>query len=232
MSLVFSYLDKTQWKYIHSILAYKTKTTFCQEKIQKINNIIYVNYFPWATAYARQFKQFHYHKCKEIPQQELNLYALTGLNKAIQKYQPTKYENATFSSYAKKYIIGELYLGMTELQPLTIVPKSERKKGALTRKRPIDSSLFFLMGDDEYLVDECNNRNNHMQPTRIQCENMWLQIDSANCSILVKQMIHLKFSFDFNKINSNQKIAKLLGYSEEYVRQELRAFFDTFFIDF
>jgi hypothetical protein len=229
-SIVFSYLDNNQWAKIHSVLIHKEKYAKFPEHIQKINNIIYFHYSPLAIKYARQFKQFHYYKCKEIPQQELNLYAFTGLSKAVTNYQPSKYENAYFFPYAKKYITGELYLGMSELQPLTIVPKSERKKSIFYRNKDTIGSSISLIGDDEYLVNQL--QPHYQRPINKDYEYFWSNVETANCSLTTKQMIHLKFSYDCNKIRSNQKIADMLGCSEEHVRQQLRAFFNTFFIYF
>jgi DNA-directed RNA polymerase specialized sigma subunit len=201
-----------------------------QEQIQQIRQIIYNNYYFWTVKKTKQFKQFHYYKCREISQQELNLYALTGLSKAIRNYKPTKYENCSFNAYAKKYIIGELYIGMTELQALTIAPKNERKKNVFRRNVSMRHSSLVLMGDDEYHINE--NYATHLKPTKRDYEDLWIQINASACSPVIKEIFYLKFSFDFNKIRSNQQIANMLGYSEEYVRQQLRSGFNTFFVDF
>lgn len=236
-SLVFSYLDKKQWNTIDKIL---TNKNICSQNKQQINRIIYTHHYFWAKKQARIFKRFHYYKCKTIRQEEINLYALIGLWKASQKYNPTKYPNTSFIIYAKKYVIGELYNGMTDLQPFNILPRNERKKSYYNQNIQNNErykNIISTVGDDEFLIDEYINQNineyffTNSYNNEKYYEMLWEQIYACHCPQVTKNIIRYKFSFDFNKKMSNKKIAILLSCSEEYVRQQLCSFFNTFFIN-
>jgi DNA-directed RNA polymerase specialized sigma subunit len=245
-SLVFSYLDKKQWNTIDTILANKNLSP--QNKHQ-INRIIYTHHYFWAKKQARIFKQFHYYKCKTIREEEINLYALIGLWKASQKYNPTKYTNTSFIIYAKKYVIGELYRGMTDLQTLNIIPRNERKKSIYNQNiQNIQNNennqnnkryknIISTVGEDEFLIDEYVNKNineyfcTNSYNNEKYYEMLWEQIYASDCSQFTKNIIRYKFSFDFKKKMSNKKVATLLSSSEEHVRKQLHSFFNTFLIN-
>lgn len=232
------YINKHQWTTINSFLKKKNFTTI--EQKEQINKIIYSHYEKWAFYKASQFKQFHYYKCKEIRQQELNLYASIGLIKSIQNYDPCKCENTTFSIYSLNYVIGELYNGMTILQPMSILTKTERKKSYNKR---IDNTKYTttLVGDDNYLFDsnpilfDKNNYNNNLYDNNLydnnlynSCEELWTTIESMKIPHLTKTIINLKYSFDFEKTISNKDISIMLGYSEETIRQHVNQFKNCF----
>jgi len=242
-SLVFSYLDKKQWNTIDKMLA---NTNISPQYKQQINRIIYTHHYFWAKKQAYIFKRFHYYKCKTIRQEEINLYALIGLWKASQKYKPTQYTNTSFIIYAKKYVIGELHNGMTDLQPLNIIPRNERKKSYYNQNSQNNENnqnnkryknILSTVGDDEFLINEYINQNindyffTNSYNNEKYYEMLWEQIYASHCPQVTKNIIRYKFSFDFNKKMSNKKIANLLSCSEEYVRQQLRSFFNTFLIN-
>ena len=195
-----------------------------KEQKEQINRMIYSHYEKWAFYKASQFKKFHYYKCKEIRQQELNLYASIGLIKAIQNYNPYKCQNTTFSIYSINYIMGELYNGMTILQPISILTKTERKKGYNKKYSPT------LVGDDEYLFDsnptlfDKNNYNNNHNNLHNQYKELWTTIQSMKIPRLTKTVVFLKYSFDFKKNKSNKDVSIMLGYSEETIRQHINLF--------
>jgi len=236
LPFVHVYINKKQWSQINSFLI-NTNLSIIEQKQQQqqqqqkeqINKMIYSHYEKWAFYKASQFKQFHYYKCKEIRQQELNLYASIGLNKAIQNYDPCKCENTTFSIYSMNYIMGELYNGMTILQPISILTKTERKKGYNNRN---DNSKYTttLVGDDNYLFDsnpilfDKNNYNNNHNNLHNQYKELWTTIETMKIPHLTKTIVFLKYSFDFKKTKSNKEVSIMLGYSEETIRQHINQF--------
>lgn len=216
---VFLYLTKTKWTNINKFLINKNKYT--NEQVDTINKIIYKNYENWAFYTSYQFKKFHFFKCKEIPQYELNLYASLGLNKAIQKYNPNK--NVTFSVYAKSYIYGELYNGITELYPINTFAKDERSKSIYNRNNITTISL--LIRNDDYMFKTITSQTNMINSKLYKrYEELWNIIFSIDIPLLTKNIIQLKYSFDFNKIRSNKQISILLCCSEENVRQHINKF--------
>jgi hypothetical protein len=223
--MTFTYLTQKQW----TTIKYLKENNPTKEK--EINSIIYNHYKNWASNKAYQFKKFHFFKCKEIKQEELNLYALFGLQKAIQNYRPIKNNNAAFSMYASKYIIGELFEGITELHPITTLSKMERKKSYNKRNSNlIKCQLMTNVDDDFFDVLYYNNLqyNNDIHNVNSihynDCANLWKKINSMEISTITKKIINLKYSFDFNNKNSNLKVANILGYSEEYIRTNIIEF--------
>jgi hypothetical protein len=149
-----AYLFTSQWNKIDNILTNKDKYSLVQ--IQKIHTIIYNNYEKWALNKASQFKHLHKYKSRGILLDEIKLYATIGLYKAIKNYDPIKCKNTTFSFYAAKYVVGECYTCVTELQPLPTIKKYERKKGVANRKynRQIQIALSpTMLGDDKILLN-------------------------------------------------------------------------------
>jgi hypothetical protein len=203
LPFVHVYINKKQWSQINSFLTNKNFSIIEQKEQQKqkeqINKMIYSHYEKWAFYKASQFKQLHFYKCKEIRQQELNLYASIGLNKAIQNYDPCKCVNTTFSIYSINYIMGELYNGMTILQPISILTKTERKKGYYNRN---DNSKYTttLVGDDEYLFDSNSilfdqNNYNHNN-LHNQYKELWSTIETMKIPHLTKTIVFLKKDLD------------------------------------
>lgn len=228
---VHLYINKKQWSQINSFLKNKNFSIIEQkEQKEQINKIIYSHYEKWAFYQASQFKQFHFYKCKEIRQQELNLYASIGLTKAIQNYDPSKCENTTFSIYSLNYVMGELYNGMTILQPISILTKTERKKSYNKR---IDNTKYSptLVGNDDYLFDSnpiLFDRNNYNNNLYKQYKELWKKIHLMKIPHLTKTIINLKYSFDFETTRSNKDISIMLGYSEETIRQNVNQFKNYF----
>jgi hypothetical protein len=219
---VKGYITKPQWSSINYCLNNKNKYT--KEDMCKIQKIIYVHYEKWAFYKTYQFKSFHFHKCKHIKQQELNLYASVGLNKAIQNYNPNKSIYATFSVYALHYIISELYSGMTELQPITILAKSERKKNIYKRNLLTQNIIPIFVGYDDYMFDLNNKNTNNDYNDYKKYEELWRNIYLMDIQGFTKTIIKYKYSFDFKVIRTNKEIAELFGYSEEYIRQHINKF--------
>ena len=120
------HLSKSQWQNINSLIQSPGLT---HEMRYKINNIIYEHYTNYAISKAYEFKMLHKHKCQSIKLDELKLYSNFGLYKAIEKYNGS----SIFIFYADKYIMWELYKGLTELHPLSNIPKSYRRKGVAKR---------------------------------------------------------------------------------------------------
>jgi hypothetical protein len=213
LQFAYSYINNNQWITINTFLSNNREhPSINQDKI--IYNIIYSNYKDWAFYNAYKFKQLHKYKCSQIKQQELNLYASLGLIKAIRNYDPSK--NATFSIYASKYIFGELYNGMTELQTVLL----------FTHREKIYKKPMLVVGNDDYIFDknihsnqDYGNDNNYKKH-----DDFWSKIYLMDISAITKKIIILKFSFDLQEVKSNKEISNILGYSEETIRKHIIQF--------
>lgn len=211
-------LSLQQWKLINSII--KHPTTPLPIKY-KISNIIYTKYETWAIHKAYLFKRFHRHKCRNINIQDLILYSLEGLKKASINYNG----KFSFHTYANIYISGQLYKGLTDLQPITNIPKSIRKNKSSVIKtvnnyqyKKCLNTLFVSISD--YWMFE-KRQNNNPCLTLNNNKEIWT-ILLENIDPFSKKIVEYKFDYFFNKINSNKRIAELMCCSEETVRQSLK----------
>jgi hypothetical protein len=226
------YITQSQWIKINSFLTNQKISTPEQKK--ELNKMIYFHYKKWAIHQAYEFKKFHNYKCNGIKQTELNLYSSLGLIKAIQKYDPYKCVNTTFSVYASKYIMGELYNGMTQLQPTSLLEKSDRKKKYYKRNTQSKYNVHpILLGNNDFLIDNNQLHNSNSPYNKYdkydynsykKYEYIWSMIESMDIPIIMKKIIKLKLSFDFKKIRSNKEISEILCYNEETIRQNIVEF--------
>ena len=118
-TLAGGFLTNPQFKDISSIV--RNKNTPIPMR-QKVNNILFKHYEKYSFYKALKFKNYHKMKCKHIGLSELVLYSNRGLLKAIKRYDGSN----NFRAYLDIYIAGELYAGMTELHPISSVPKKIR----------------------------------------------------------------------------------------------------------
>ena len=216
------HLSKSQWQTINSLI--KTPGLTCEMR-NKINNIIYDHYTNYALSKAYNFKMLHKYKCQSINLDELNLYSNFGLYKAIEKYNGS----SIFITYADKYILWELYKGLTELHPLSNIPKSYRRKGITKR---IDSynhkqhlNTKFISHDDNWFFDkqfnnDINSANNYQLDKRIYIDDKNKIVDFVNTNLdaFSKRVFHYRYDNEFNVIRTNKHIAELLTCSEEKIR--------------
>lgn len=223
-----NYLNSNQWRTIKKfIVNHKTNIKI----IYKVNKILYFYYHNWSCRKALKFKKFYYNKCKHIPLIELYCYSNIGLIKAINNYDG----KGNFTNYANIYINGELYRGLTELHPISIIPKKER-----CRKKNVSEINIFnkgknfktrFVGDNVWLYDKLEIKNNYYNYINYWDNNyvdyhygdyyeFWQKTNLLEP--FEKHLIHSKFDFNLNKKVSNNYLAKKLGYSEEYIRVKIK----------
>ena len=114
-------LSIEQWSCIRKLIQHQSLTP---EMKQTTHRVIYSHYETWAIHKAYVFKRFHKYKCRDIDIEDLTSYSLSGLQKAVQNYNGKSF----FHKYAEIYISGELYKGLTDLQPLNNIPTALKKK--------------------------------------------------------------------------------------------------------
>jgi DNA-directed RNA polymerase specialized sigma subunit len=220
----FAYLTSKQWIKINSILTNPNYYTISQQ--QTIKKIIYDNYQIWASIQSKEFKKFYSYKCQHLSYEELKLYSLMGLHKAISCYKPERLKNITFSAYAIIYIRSELLKGITDLYPITSISKYERRKSLFSRKNktniliPNTSPIYQKICFNKYMLNKYNENKNHLS-----YDDLWIKINNdIHVTPIIKQIIKLKFSYEFKQIRSNKEISNIIGCSEETIRKYIVTF--------
>ena len=218
-----NYLSKPQWAKINSLIK---KTDIPLVVRDKINNILYTYYEKWALKKAKEFKRFHKHKCINIKLDELELYSKFGLHKATLNYNG----NSSFVNYADKYILGELYNGLTKLHTLTILPESYRKKNIENKKNvkniPMNVMDTQFVSFDNYWIFDNHYKhieNQHLNNIIVNDEQTVLvNYIHSKLDTFSKRVFYYKYDMNFKPIRSNKVIAELMCCSEEKVRVVLK----------
>jgi len=190
----------------------------------QLNTAIYKRYKVWALSKAWDFKQFHRHKCRHIPKEELELYAIKGLVQAIKRYKGCENGGSTqFINYASYYLNGELYAGLTKLQPICSVSPSIRRKS----RKNIDDDEYkvqmntLFVGKEDWkleMVAYADPKNLEKVIEQEEYRNFWQYIKS-NFATDEFWVFQYKYDFYLNRIRTNSEVGKIMGYSEEWVRK-------------
>lgn len=216
-----NYLTTNQWSKIKYILNHPQRTE-CM--VDTIHQVLYQHYRYKAYGIAYEFKMKYTMLCRHISMIELNQYASKGLVMAIKNYNP-KYP---FSNYMLLYVSGQLYSGLSDLQPLTTIPKSLR----LSKKWRNDNKSLYkklmntkLVGNDDYLYDIIQDKNdskaNNLE--NISKSQMLTEIWSIVNSLDVEYQTIMKYKYNFylEKLRSNGDVAQLMSCSDETIRKKI-----------
>jgi len=211
-----------QWTKIREIMKHPSCTVPIREKL---NAVLFNKYEEWAYYHARLFKKKHRFLCKDIKLDELNLFALSGLNKSITNYNP----DYIFYKYATIYIYSYLHDGVSKQQTMNIVPRHIRKdKNHPWRLKNKERYLNLLdpifLGDDDFKLNEFIDEKNN--PSKISEYNnslleLWISIKSE-LNLFSYKVFTYKYNIEFDKVMSDEKIAILMGCSEETIRKSLK----------
>jgi len=222
-----AYLSSTQWKSINSLIQNPSLTPLMRNNIHKVIYNCYENY---ALKSAIKFKKIHKHTCKNIKLDELKLYSKFGLYRAIENYNGSY----SFTNYMNKYINGELYRGLTELYPLSGISKSNRRnlKGCKDDNKLVRLFTKFVSYENNWMFDkyyryqqyqEYEEQNNASLQKIIYMEykNHLFQFVNNNLDAFSKRVFYYRYDIDYNIVRSNKDISKLMGCSEEKIRQTI-----------
>jgi len=209
------YLTNTQMGLIKTILRHPHKTDYM---VNKISEILYQHYRYKAFGIAYEFREQYYTHCKNIKFDELKLYASKGLLMAIKNYNP----DYPFINHMKVYVKGQLHMAITDLHPLTILPKNVRlskkwKKENIQKYMTLLKTKF--VGNDIYLYEK--NRGRY----RLECSecstfaSVWYIIH--NLDIEYQRIMKYKYNFYMESIRSNSDVALLMCCSSECIRQKI-----------
>lgn len=210
------YLTNNQMGLIKTILRHPHKTDYM---VNKISEILYQHYRYKAFDIAYEFRQHHYTQCKNIKFDELKLYASKGLLMAIKNYNP----DYPFVHHMKLYVKGQLHMGVSDLHPLTILPKKIRlskKWKKENRKTYMTLLKTTFVGNDDYLYE----RNSHRCGLQGSSEYstfaaVWYIIH--NLDIDYQRIMKYKYNFYMESIRSNSEVANLMCCSDECIRKKI-----------
>ena len=215
-----NYLTKNQWTSIKYILKHPKSTS---TMINTCNQILFQHYKYYAYNMAYDFKTTYYKKCRHISLNELKLYASRGLLDAILRYNASM--PFSFSKYASIYIKGELYYGMSEMHPLTLLPISKRiskkwRTQNLVLYKKMTNTKFMSNYDyyDGLYVSTHKDSDVFVNKYKELIE-LWNIINHLDEEY--KKIMKYKYNFYFQKIRSDEEIGDLLGYSGETIRKKI-----------
>ena len=200
------HLTPNQWGCIRRILSNPATSVDMRQRTQRV---VYTKYEDWATNRAATFRKSRGGFCRHIRKEELAIYAVQGLIRAVERCDYDRLGSTPFSVYAAKWVDGALMDGMTELQPMTILPKSWRKRRGLRNR-------------SRYLVESVGNHlynsNPHTETDVIHCltaEDIYKDKDA-----FTKRAAAFKYG-SVQRVRTNAETAEWMGCSPEYVRRKL-----------
>jgi len=235
-----TYITKEQWKSINRFLASSNMNPLPPQQETQLRNKIYEYYEKWATYKAYQFKRLHKHKCRAIPLEELAMYSRKALYQATRKYNG----RSKFVAYAQRIIVWELYHAMTDLHPITNLPKSIRMRktefgNQTTRHRKQLNTRF--VGEEEWMFDKLSSMapssqspdilSRYLETEHSQYGYLEIVQKVAELELMTQKIFYLKYQSlleNKGKEKSNREIGERLGYSEEYVRKKVDILKETF----
>ena len=211
-------LSKPQWKLMEKYLQQPNLTPEIREVIDQT---IFNHHIPLAKKLCRDFTCFHKYKTKLVQKDDLQFYSITGLYHATRKYNG----RSNFVKFAKIYINGALYDGLTKHHPITkIKPRERAKHKGEPRFDGFDSSRsqtmnLYLGTKPNSSLQSCVNSLPYDFPIE-EYTQKWNQIN--NMTPFLCELLHLKFDFEFNVKESNKNLSIHYGCSEETIRKNVK----------
>ena len=217
------HLSKEQFYLINKLIK-KNNLEINQREV--INKILYLSFEKLSVKKAIEFKKYHYHKCKNINIDDLIISSKFGLFKSIQKYNG----KSNFIYFSNIYIRSELLQTLTNHFSLSILPKNLRIKNktnytSLELKNYNKLLQTRLLGNsNEWQFDKLKDYNKDFMLDKFEIHESYMEF-WRKINLLkpfFRNILYLKYDFEFNKIRSNKKISELLCCSEENIRYNLR----------
>jgi hypothetical protein len=210
------YLTPGQWGSIRRILTHPDTPIHI---LQKTRKVIYIHYEKWAFHRTTIFRENRRGLCRRIFNSELSIYASRGLIKAIEKCDFSVLQNTPFSKYASKWVDYELLDGMTELQPLTVLPKRLRKRKGIHDRH---SYRIEHLGNRDYILSKQSQFYTRNYGFTHEYDDAWEKVNTVVNSSFAQRAFRLKFSETFVQMRTNAEVAELMASSEETVRDSLK----------
>ena len=211
-----NYLTSNQWSQIKYILKHPQRTS---DMVNTIQQVLYCHYVGKTDSIAYEFKKKYSKLCRHISMTEMKQYSSKGLLLAIKNYNP-KYP---FSTHMSLYVRSQLYIGLSDLQPLTSLPRHLR----LSKKWKNENNRLYkrltstkLVGNDDYLYNLVQSKNDleHFSRNENLIE-IWSVVNSLD--IEYQKIMSYKYNSQLEKIRSNSHVAELMCCSDETIRKKL-----------
>lgn len=171
-----------------------------------IQRILYVSHEKWAVKKAKEFKEFHRHKCRDIPLEDLVLSSKIGLFKSADKYNGS----SNFVAFSEIYVKSELLRTMTSYLSVTSCV-SKRDRMSANPKPPYRKVYSYISAKSEepQPLDKTQQFEYY--------DEIWGRINAGD-DAFTKRVFQLKYDREFNVKRSNKRISELMCCSEETVR--------------
>jgi RNA polymerase sigma factor (sigma-70 family) len=180
----------------------------------KTKDILIKNYINYTLSLSYNFqKKLRTKKYLIGHGKDLHQYAINGLVKAVSRYN-YKYSDSTMSlqPYIKKYILGYLYYGITELSPLKQLSHYERytKKIKLPPTH-LTSDIWFY---DNIMTSESSST------IESKTESVYYKIQQL--TPIQKQILFYRYdAITLEKKRTWSEVAELMSYSSETIRKRI-----------
>jgi RNA polymerase sigma factor (sigma-70 family) len=192
-----TYFSSSQWKKARFILDHPGTTDAMKQEIQLY---IFEAYKEWSKYYGvkKYKKRIH---AGQIQKGDIEIYALIGLWKAIDHYDPLY----PFYTYAKQCIHWSLYKGIRQMAPISKISYHK------SMRMPYAPSTTLLFDEYKEIAQICDTIESFEKDLTLE--------PSMNAS--TKRMFQYKYNNQMQKIRSNKEVAELMCCSEETVRKRL-----------
>jgi hypothetical protein len=211
-----SFLTSKKWIVIKKIINDNRSTDILKNNIKKL---IFNEYYNFSKKQTYLFIKNNKKLVNNIKFNELNLYASSGLLKAINNYNFDY--NSKFTNYALLYIKSDLYKGVTDLTPMRLLPHGYRinKKWQLNNYDLYVKSMKKIssLGVNEWIIDkETYNEENYNKLTLIEINKLILSLEP-----FLIRIFYYRYDENLNIRFQINKIAQLMCVSEETIRKSL-----------
>ena len=177
---------------------------------QSVQNLLYVSHEKWAIKKAKEFKQLHHYKCRDISTDELVLSSRIGLLKSSKKYDG----RSAFVRFSEIYVKSELLRTLTMRLSITnCISTRDRLKSSQTAKITRVVEMLDRLVPTETPTPEENQKTSEFY------KSVWQFVDTLDA--FTKRVIWLKYDYEFKVQRSNKQVAELMCCSEETVRKSV-----------
>ena len=180
-----------------------------------VQNLLYRSHEKWAIKQAKEFKQFHKYKCRDVSLDELVLSGKMGLFKSSRKYDG----RAGFTRFAEIYVKSELIRTMTARLSFTSgisrtarMAKNKNPTNVTRVLEQIDNLVETLPAADGRPLVKIHEQEYYAK--------IWTKINQFD-DAFTKRVFWLKYDHEFKTQRSNREVAELMCCSEEFVRLTL-----------
>lgn len=220
-----SFLTLYKWSIIKNIINSNITTDIMKNNAKKV---IFIEYYNWTKKQTFIFIKDNPKLLRQIKFNELNMYALSGLSKAIKNYNYSY--KSKFSNYASLYIKNDLYKGITDLKPMRLLPhhyrvnKNWKSNNTYLYKKSMNQIQF--LGFDEWVLDKFIEDRENIDSDQLIINIKNSKINEINNIVStlkpsLKRIFFYRYDENMNKKFKIDRIAELMCVSDETIRKSL-----------